>query len=190
MQLYEPPGAVPQLHQALDSLRHGGAHRLANHDAALAVVHLAVHEGEGVISNIRVGGQDVRVLRFLNVALGVLTVDVLHGLVKQLGQVCALDGGDGVVLPPVLRALGAGRAEHHLRVVEEVAVDREALRRRADVYPLRQLCRRSLASLEKNDVRDDVRPGIGTKGVVGEPNRAEQLAALGEVAPHALVPGV
>ena len=139
MQLYEPPGAVPQLHQALDALGHGGAHVLARHYAALAVIHLAVHKGEAIIAHVRVGRQDVRVLRFLHLALGVLTVDVLHGLVKLLGQVRALDGCDGVVLPPVLRALGAGCAEHHLRVVDEIAVDREALRRRADVYPLRQL---------------------------------------------------
>ena len=117
MQLYEPPGAVPQLHQALDSLRHGGAHVLAHHYAALAVINLAVHEGEAVIAHVRVGGQDVRVLRFLNVALGVLTVYVLNGLVKLLGQVRALDGRDGVVLPPILRALGGRRAEHHLRVL-------------------------------------------------------------------------
>ena len=140
LKLYEPPGAVPQFHQAFDTLRHGGAHVLAHHNAALAVIHLAVDQRKAVIAHVRVGGQDVRALCFLYLALGVLAVDVLNGLVKQLGQVRALDGGDGVVLPPVLRALGAGRAEHHVRVFDEVAVDREAFRRRADVYPLRQLC--------------------------------------------------
>ena len=140
LQLYEPPGAVPQLHKPLDALGHDGAHVLAHHYAALAVIHVTAHEGEAVIAHVRVGGQDVRVLGFLHLALGVLAVDVLHGLVKQLGQVRALDGCDGVVLPPVLRALSGGRAEHHVRVVDEVAVDREALRRRTDMYPIRKLC--------------------------------------------------
>ena len=109
---------------------------------------------------------------------------------KQLGQVRALDGRDSVVLPPVLRALGGGRAEHHVRVVDEIAVDREALRHRADVYPIRQLCYGLLTPLQEDDVRDDVRTRVGAEGVVGESDRAEQLAALGEIAAHALVLGV
>ena len=117
-------------------------------------------------------------------------MDVLHGLVKQLGKLRALDGRDGVVLPPVLRALGGRRAEHHVRVLQKVIVDGKAVLIFADVYPLWKLSCRSLAPLEKNDVRDDVRTRVGTKGVVGEPDRPEQLAALGEVAAHALVLGI
>ena len=93
-------------------------------------------------------------------------MDVLHGLVKQLGQVRAYDGCDGVILPPVLRALGGGVPSTMSKVVEEIAVDREPSGV-ADVYPLRQLCRGASRLWRKMMAGDDVRPGVGAKALFG-----------------------
>ena len=190
MQLYEPPRTVSQLHQALYALGHGGADVLAHHNAALAVEHIAAHERVAVIADVRAGRHDVRNTVFLNVTFNVLAADILYGLAQLFSQVRVLDRRYCVILRGVLRALGGRRAEHHLRVVEEILVDLEAVLSFADVYPFRQLGQGQLAPLEEYNVRDDVRTRVGAKGVVREPDRAQQLAARGEVAPDALVFGV
>ena len=187
MQLYEPPSAVPQLHQALDALGRAGAHVLPDHDAALAEIYVSVHEGVAVISHIRVCGYDVLDFGLLYLTLRVLTVDVLDGLMQLLGQVRALDGRYGVVLTPVLRAFGGGSAEHHLRVVEEVLIDLETVLILTNVHPLWKLSQRHLAALEEDDVRHDVGSRIGAESVVWQPDCAQQLATLSEIPPGTLV---
>ena len=59
-----------------------------------------------------------------------------HRLVELLGQVCAGDG-----FADELRPVGAGFnlqiAQHHIRVLLEIAVDEKALRRLLSVDPVR-----------------------------------------------------
>ena len=148
LQLYEPARAVAQLHQALYALGCGGAHVLPDHNPALAVEHVAAYEGVAVIADVRAGGHDVQGgFGLLQLALCVFAVYAPDGLVKLSRQVRALDGCDGVVLRGVLCALGGRRAEHHLRVLQKVIVDLEAVLSFADVYPLWKLGQRQLAAL-------------------------------------------
>ena len=136
LQLNEPAGAVPQLHQTLDSLGHSGAHVLPDHDAALAVEHVAVHKRKAVVAHIRLGWNYVRDFGLLYLTLRVLAVYVLDGLVQLLGQIRALDGRDGVVLVGVLCALRCGRSQHHFRMLQEILVYLEALGCVAGMHPI------------------------------------------------------
>ena len=148
LQLYEPAGAVSQLHHALYALSCGGAHVLPHHNAALAVEHVAAYKRVAVIAHVRAGGHDVRgCFGLFQLALDVLAADILDGLAQQRGQIRALDGRYGVVLRGVLRALGGGDAQHHLRVVKKILVDLEAVLSLADVYPIGKLGQGQLAAL-------------------------------------------
>ncbi len=102
---------------------------------------------------------------------------------ELLGQVAV--GGDAVALA-VERVLAGPGAKHHLRVVQEVAVDRnlDALDgKRCGLQPVRigvvgRLRRGPLA--QEQDVRDDG-GSLALEGVGGQADRAEEVGPLGEV---------
>ena len=59
------------------------------------------------------------------------------------------------------------RAEDHFRVLLKIAVDRHTVCGLAQFHPVRQLLRRLLPFLEKNDVRGDFCVGVLGKGIAG-----------------------
>ncbi len=98
------------------------------------------------------------------------------------GQVRAGRGVHGVVVA-VPGALNAGAAQHHLGVVIEIDVDRVAVLVLHDAHPVGQSDGGFLPLLEKDNVRHDVRPGVGLEGVVGKPDGPQQVGALRQVLP-------
>ena len=101
--------AVPQLCHALHALLCGGVQVGLDHDGVLPVVHLTVHHGIAVILHVGVCGNGILygfVLTEIRQLCGfVLAADILNGVSKLRGKVRALDGRDGVILPPVLGTL-------------------------------------------------------------------------------------
>ena len=179
--------AVPEPDHALDAGPCRGVELGADHDGVLAEPDLAVHDGVGKVLHGGVGGDGLAFgllrLQLRNLGDPVLAVDAGDGPLQLLGQVCAGGGMHGVVVA-VPGTLEAGTAQHHLRVVIEIDVDRVAVLVLHDAYPVGQLDGGFLPLLEKDDVRHDVRPGVGLEGVVGEPDGPQQIGALRQVLPH------
>ena len=186
--------AVPQLHHALGTLLCGGVEVGLGHDAVLPVVQLPVHHGVGEIPHIRVcrdGLHDGLILAQIGqLRFRVGSPDIPNCGAELLRKVCALDGHNGKVLPAVLRAFRGLPPQHHLRVVDEIPVDGKAVRILSKVYPIRFDLNGSVPLLKKDNIRNDLRTGVGLEGVVGQADRAEEVRALGDILPCGAVLGV
>ena len=108
LEVDEPVNAVPQLCHSLDALLCGGVQVGLDHDGVLPVVHLTVHHGIAVILHVGVCRNGILygfVLTEVRQLSGsVFAAYALHRCMELRGKVRALDGRDGVILPPVLGA--------------------------------------------------------------------------------------
>ena len=93
------------------------------------------------------------------------------------------------VLPAVLRALRALPPRHHLRVIDEILIDGKAVcvlsRVSPDtrVYPIGFDLNGSVPLLKKDNIRNDIRTGVGAERIVWQAVRAARthlLQHLGE----------
>ena len=100
--------AVPQLCHSLHALLCGGVQVWLDHDGVLPVVHLTVHHGIAVILHVGVCGNGILygfvLTEVRQLGGSVFSADLLYGCMELHGKVRALDGRDGVILPPVLGA--------------------------------------------------------------------------------------
>ena len=105
----EPVNAVPQLCHALHALLCGGVQVGLDHDGVLPVVHLTVHHGIAVILHVGVCRNGILygfvLTEVRQLGGSVFAANALHRCMELHGKVRALDGRDGVILPPVLGAL-------------------------------------------------------------------------------------
>ena len=177
LQVDEPLHTIPQPHQPFDAGLGGGVQVGAHHAAVFPEVHRAVHHRVGVVLHIgvsREGFVDVLALAQLRQrGLLVGAANVLHGIVQLVGQVQPLDGNHGVILFAVLGAFGGRAAQHHLRVIQKILVDREAFLGPAGLGPVRGDVQRTVPLLQKQDVGHHIGPGVGAKGIVGQADRPQ-----------------
>ena len=188
LQINEPMNAVSQLNEALDALLRGVIELRLYHHGVFTEIHLAIHNGVAVILHVGICRD-----RLLNVLLlteigqggGLIgTADLLHGFVKLRGKVGSLYGSNGKVLPSVLRAFRCGNAEYHFRMIDKIAVDGKAVLVFSEMHPVRLNVDRPVPLLQKDDVRDHIRAGIGLERIVWQTDRPQQLRALGDVFTH------
>ena len=185
LQVDEPLHTIPQPHQPFDAGLSGGVQVGAHHAAVFPEVHRAVHHRVGVILHVgvsREGFVDVLALAQLRqCGLLVGAANVLHGIVQLIGQLQPFDGGHGVILFAVLGAFGGRAAQHHLRVIQKILVDREAFLGPAGLGPVRGDVQRTVPLLQKQDVGYHIGPGVGAESVVGQTDRPQQLGPLGQI---------
>ena len=93
-------------------------------------------------------------------------------------------GNDRTFLPAILCVFRRQLPQHHLRIVNKIAVDGQPVRRLPEVYPVRFNVDRVIPLLQENDIRHDIRPGIGTESIVRQPDRSEKFRPLSQVFPH------
>ena len=147
------PHTVPQLDHAADSAlcRLGYLHGV--HPAVFPVVDLARYQriGEVADSGIGLDGMILALQLLLPVIGGDLAVDILNGLRQQCFQRLLrvrLTGGRGAERPGHHLHL----AQHHVGVVDEVAVHLDAVLVGGKVHPLRLYIHHSFPLLEEQDV--------------------------------------
>ena len=109
---------------------------------------------------------------------------------QLVGQLQPLDGDHGVILLAVLGAFGGRAAQHHLRVIQKILVDREAFLGPAGLGPVRGDVQRTVPLLQKQDVGHHIGPGIGAESVVGQADGSQQLGPLGQIPAHGGILGV
>ena len=177
--------AIPQRDHALDTLGGGGVQLRFDHAAIFPVVHLAVHHGVGVVFHIGVCG-DGRVDLFAlaqlwQFCLLIGAANVFHGIMELICKCQPLNGDNGEILLAVLGAFGGLPAEDHLRVVNKIAVDGKAILVLTEVYPIRFDLNGTVTLLEKENVRNHIRTGVGAERIVGQTNGTQQLRPLRDV---------
>ena len=112
--------ALTQAHHALDALPGRRIQVGLHHDGVLPVVDLAVHQGVGIVPDLRVGRQG-RGTGFPRIQIGqgsfpVGAMDVLNGFMQLIRQACAFHRQDSDALPAILRGFSGQCAQDHLRV--------------------------------------------------------------------------
>ncbi len=92
-----------------------------------------------------------------------------------------LNGDNGEILLAVLGAFRGLPAEDHLRVVNKIAVDGKAVLILAEMYPIRFNVDGLVTLLEKENVRNDIRTGVGAERIVWQTNGPQQLCPLCDI---------
>ena len=179
---------VPYLKQPFDTVfrRHG--ERGGGHAVILSEVNLTVYQSIGEVPHIRVGGDGVILLigNLVDFAfvLWYLAAYPLHGFVKQLGKGSVLVCFAGRLQLPEAGAFHLHLAKHHFWVLHKIAVHGDAVRIGIKVNPVWLGIYHSVTLLQNEDVACDLRAGIGTERVVGQPYRTQQLGSLGDIPPY------
>ena len=120
-------------------------------------------------------------------------MEVLHGVCQQIGKVLPLQRLAGGFLLVAVHAPVIGHfSQDHLRVIQEILVDRHPVLRPPQVQPLQAgVCfgqthvHQPFPLLEKEDVRGHLGPGVGEKSVVGQADGSNELRPLCDVFAHA-----
>lgn len=85
---------------------------------------------------------------------------------------------------PVHPIIPGHRAKHHFGMLCKIGVQGNAVCRFAEVYPTRLHLGRTIPLLQEDDIRGNFRTGIAGKGIIGQPDRAEQIGPLCQVFPY------
>ena len=110
-------------------------------------------------------------------------MDILHGVGKQAVQRLIRKrraGGLRAIRPRHHFHL----TQHHIRMVEEIAVQGDAVVIRPQLHPLWLDVHHAVALLQEQDVRYHLRTRCRLEGIVGQTDRAQQLRPLRDVLPH------
>ena len=75
-------------------------------------------------------------------------------------------------------------------MVDEIPVDGKAVLIFTEMHPIRFDLNGSVPLLKKDNIRNDLRTGVGLEGVVGQADRAEEVRALCNILPCGAVLGV
>ena len=181
------PAGIPQRNQRFDTGQCAGAGLHGAHFGILAIINCVIFNNIAEISRVGVGIERAAflLLVFVVIRQRVLALQIGKGRVKltfqrrAIFQRCA--GG----------ALSVGAADHlhltadHLGMVDEIPVQRNAIGSLAYMNPWRVLLQDPPALLQEQNVRGDRRPGLCGKGIVGQPHRADQITAGGQIPAYA-----
>ena len=144
---------ITQSHKTFHAGFGGGVEVRAHHTTVFPVVHLPVYNGIGIVLHIWVGrnggvnGFAFAQLRQL--CLLISAMNVLHSIMQLVGKLQSLDRVHGVVhtMSSAYRLLSA---QHHFRVVQEIAVDGKAVLRRRGLRLLVSALRRKARLLRRS----------------------------------------
>ena len=188
------PHTIPQADHTADAALGGLGQLHRIHAAVLAVIELVIHQRIGEIANGGVCRDGLILALQLLPALigGDLAVDILHSVGKETVQRLIRKGYTGR-----LRAIRSRYhfhlAQHHIRMVEEIAVHGDTVVVRPQLHPLWLNVHHAVTLLQEQNIRYHLRTRCRLEGIVGQADRAQQLRPLGDILPHvagALVHGV
>ena len=94
-------------------------------------------------------------------------MDICNCIGKLFGKVGVCNGFNGNFLLSVLCTCLGQFAKYHIRIVYKVLVDCVTAFGLAEMNPIRFNFDRSVTLLQKQNIRNNARAGIGKKGVIG-----------------------
>ena len=154
------------------------------HEGVFTEIYFAADQRIGIVFDGRISRNGVYGFRFIlqrHFRRNDLPMDMGDGFLQLIGQDRAGDRIDRQRFLPILRAFGTDLAQHHFRMLGKIAVDRESVRCKPKVYPIRLNVDRPVALLKEDDIRHHIRPGIGTERIVGQTDRPQQLRAFRQI---------
>ena len=182
---HELMDAVPDDDHAPDAVLGRQGDLDLGHDGVFPEIDLPVHDGIREVPHIGVGGQRSlrRPLQGVLLFVGYdLSVDVGHGVPELFREIGSLDGVDRLAHAEA-GAFLRQFAQDHVGILQEILVDRIPQFGLAHMEPILVHLHGVVPLLQEEDVRHHIRPGVGAKGVVGQPDSAEKLRTLGQVLP-------
>ena len=180
--LQQRPHTIPQADHAADTALGGLGHLHRIHAAVLAVIELSVHQRVGEIADggVCLDGLILALQFLLTLIGGNFTVDILHGVGKETVQRLVGERRTGG-----FRAIRSRYhfhlAQHHIRVVEEIAVHGDTVVVRPQLHPLWLNVHHAVTLLQEQNVRYHLRTRCRLEGIVGQADRAQQLRPLRDV---------
>ena len=179
---------IPQGNHALDTLLRCLIQMGLHHAAVLTVIDGAVDHRIREVAHIGISGNGL-VNRLIVAQIGqrcllIDAVDMANRLMQLIRKAHALFREDGKAFPAVLRILPGQRAQNHLRVLNKVAVHGQAVCVFTHMHPIRLNLDSPIPLLQKDDVRNNLGARVGAKGVVRQPECAQQLRTLRDVFAH------
>ena len=181
--LDQRPDAVSDTDHALDTTFGSCGNIHGVHAAVFPVIDFAVHHREAEVPHIRVGG-DRKVFRLrlyvIQLKLGNLGMNVLDGIPQEVPKLCIFISNTGG-LHAVRPADHLHVAQHHFRVVHKIGVHPDAIGVGGQMHPIGLNIHQSVALLEEDNVRCDLRAGSGLEGIIRQPDSAEQVGSLRDI---------
>ena len=179
---------IPQGNHTLDALLRRLIQVGLYHAAVFTIIDCTVQDRIRKVAHIGIGGNGL-VNRFIVAQIGqrrllIGAVDMANRLMQLIREAHAFFRENGEALPAVLRILPGQRAQNHLRVLNKVAVHGQAVCIFTHMHPIRFNLDGPIPLLQEDDVRNDLGARVGAKGVVGQPDRAQQLCTLCDVSAH------
>ena len=179
---------IPQGNHPLDALLCRLIQVGLHHAAVLTVIDGAVDHRIREVPHIGISGNGL-INRFIVAQIGqrcflIGAVDMANRLMQLIRKARIFLRKNGKALPAVLRILPGQRAQNHLRVLNKVAVHGQAVCVFTHMDPIRLNLDGPIPLLQEDDVRNDLGTRVGAKGIVGQPDRAQQLRPLRDVFTH------
>ena len=75
-------------------------------------------------------------------------------------------------------------AQHHVGMIDKVAVDGDTILRLSQMHPIRLYVDRMFPFLKKENIRCDFRSRVGFESVVWQANRTQQFRPLCDISAH------
>ena len=175
---------LPQFHHAGDTPLGGVGKFHLRHHGVFPVEYLTVHHRVGEVFHIRVSRENmllvfgIRNIWCFYLNFGVLPLNMLHRFCKLVCKICTLDGSNSQFLSSILGAFGGEYAQNHLRVVCEILVDGKAALGLAKLHPVRLMVNGAVTLLQKDNVADNIRAGIGAKRIIRQTDSTQQVSTL------------
>ena len=154
------------------------------HEGVFTEIHLAADQRIGIVLDGRISRNRVDGFRFIlqrHFRHSDLSMDMGNCFLQLISQVRAGDRIDRQRFLSVLRAFGTDLAQHHFRMLGKIVVDRKPVWCKPKVYPVRLNVDRPVALLKEDNIRHNIRPGIGTESIVGQTDRPQQLRAFRQI---------
>ena len=100
---------------------------------------------------------------------------------QLVSQICIRNWNDRTFFLAVLGTFRCNLTQHHLWVVNKVAVEGYALRSQPQMHPIRLDINGMISLLQKNDIRHYICTGIGTECVVWKSDGSQQFCPLCQI---------
>ena len=177
-----------ELHKSLGAFPGCFTEIRLHHDRVLPVVHIAVHDCEGIVFYRRVCRDCFLCRRIIpdvgGIGFLILTDNASYSLGELICQIGILKGNTGRFRAAVHAFIQNHPTENHARVINEIAVYRDSIGVRFQVYPFRLDINHAIPLLQENDIGSDGRVRICAESGVRKPDSPEKLSPLGNIPAH------
>ena len=193
LQINQMVDAISQFNHAFHSLQRRSVQIRLNHTAVFTIIHIAINHSIRIILYVGVCG-DGGINRFAISKIGqlcflVLAPDVFYRILKLVSQFQCFNRLNSII-HTMCRAFFCAITQHHLRMVEEIAVDCISIFVFPGVHPLRFNRIRMVTLLQEDNIGNDFRSCICLERIVGQSDSTKQISSFCQIFSNFRILGV